>query len=220
MITSVSTTTDTTAAAAAMKKSIGMDKDDFLNLFIEQLKNQDPLEPTDSDELLSQLSQLTQVEQAYNTNTNLEKLLAAQNNTTSMSAVSFIGKSVTANGDSINFDGASAPSLSYSLGASASSVTITISDSSGNTVRTMQAGSQSSGNNSYTWDGKNDSGATVESGAYSFAVAGTTSGGSSVTTTTYTSGLVTGVSLSSDTPSLTIGAVSVPMTDVLSVLAV
>ena len=203
-----------------MKKSIGMDKDDFLNLFIEQLKNQDPLEPTDSSELLSQLSQLTQVEQAYNTNTNLEKLLVAQNNSSSMSAVSFIGKTVTANGNSINFDGSSASSLSYSLGTSADSVTITISNASGNIVRTVQAGAQTTGNNSYVWDGKDNSGAMVESGAYSFAVAGTTSGGTSVTTTTYTSGIVSGVSFSSDTPILTIGTVPVPMTDLLSVLAV
>ena len=90
MVNSVTSTTDTSAAAAAMKKSIGMNKDDFLKLFIEQLKYQDPLKPTDAEQMLSQLSQLTQVEQSYNTNTNLANLLTAQNNSNTMASVSFI----------------------------------------------------------------------------------------------------------------------------------
>lgn len=57
-------TTDTTAAAAAMKKSTGMNKDDFLKLFVTQLQHQDPLNPADSSEFIGQLAQLTQVEQA------------------------------------------------------------------------------------------------------------------------------------------------------------
>ncbi|WP_298272619.1 flagellar hook capping FlgD N-terminal domain-containing protein, partial [Geobacter sp.] len=61
-------TNDTTAAAAAMKQSTGLNKDDFLKLFITQLQNQDPLQPQDSSQFIAQLAQLTQVEQAYNTN--------------------------------------------------------------------------------------------------------------------------------------------------------
>ncbi len=44
MITNVTSTTDTAAADAAMKKSLGMNKDDFMKLFIAQLQYQDPLE--------------------------------------------------------------------------------------------------------------------------------------------------------------------------------
>ena len=126
MVNSVTSTTDTSAAAAAMKKSMGMNKDDFLKLFIEQLKNQDPLKPTDADQMLSQLSQLTQVEQAYNTNTNLTNLLAAQNNSNTMTSVSFIGKTVKANGNSASFDGASPSSLQFNLSVPTATATVAI----------------------------------------------------------------------------------------------
>ena len=64
MTTAVTGTTGatTTTAADAMKKELGMNKDDFLKLFVAQLQNQDPLAPQDPTEMLGQLAQLTQVE--------------------------------------------------------------------------------------------------------------------------------------------------------------
>ncbi|MBI5655316.1 MAG: flagellar hook assembly protein FlgD [Geobacter sp.] len=218
MITSVTSTTSSTASSS-MKEATGLDKDDFLKLFIEQLKNQDPLDPQDSSEFIAQLAQLTQVEQAYNTTTALQNLLAAQNNSSSLSSVSFIGKSITANGDGISFDGSSAAELQYNLEGAANSVTITISDESGAAVRTVTQSGLEAGDHSYTWDGKNSSGELVSAGAYTFAVSATSSSGVDVTATTYTTGLVDGVSLSDDTPALTLGAVSVPLTDVISIKA-
>jgi flagellar hook assembly protein FlgD len=47
---------------------------------------------------LLKLAQLTQVEQAYNTNSNLKNLLAQGNNGMALAAVSFIGKQVEAAG--------------------------------------------------------------------------------------------------------------------------
>jgi len=65
-------TSTTSTAAAQMKEKLGMNKDDFLKLFITQLQNQDPLAPQDPTEMLGQLAQLTQVEQAYNSTAALE----------------------------------------------------------------------------------------------------------------------------------------------------
>jgi len=217
MITSVTTSTDTTASAAAMKKSLGMNKDDFMKLFIAQLQYQDPLKPQDASAMLDQLSQLSLVEQSYNTNTALNNLLTAQNNSTSMSAVSFIGGTVKANGNALSFDGSSS-SIAYNLPSSADKVTISISNSAGKVVRSFEAGAQSSGDQSCTWDGKDASGTTLSPGAYTYSIRASASG-TSVTATTYTTGIVSGVSFSSDTPTLSVGSVSVPLTDVISVQA-
>lgn len=216
MITSVTTTTDTTATQAAMKDSLGMNKDDFMKLFIAQLQYQDPLKPQDASAMLDQLSQLTLVEQSYNSNTALDKLLTAQNNSNSLSAVSFIGGTVKANGNSINFDGSSSTALTYNISSSADTVTISVSDPAGKLVRSFDVLDQSSGDQSCTWDGKDSSGTTLPAGAYTFSVKASASS-QSVTSTTYTSGVVNGVSFSSETPTLTIGAISVPLTDVISV---
>ena len=51
-----------------------LDKNDFLNLFITQLQNQDPLNPKDGTEMASQLAQFNSLEQMMNINTALEQL--------------------------------------------------------------------------------------------------------------------------------------------------
>ncbi len=215
MVSTVTATTDTTAASAAMKKSLGMNKDDFMKLFIAQLQYQDPLKPQDPSAMLDQLSQLSLVEQSYNSNTSLNNLLAAQNNAISLTAVSFIGKDVKANGNSATFDGSTSTSLEFSLPLSASSAQISILDGAGRTVRTATLGSCNAGDNSFTWDGRDSSGALLPAGAYTFGIAATAANGASISATTYTTGRIDGIDLSGTTPRLTIGASSVALGDVI-----
>lgn len=220
MITNVTSTTDTTAAAAAMKKSTGMNKDDFMKLFIAQLQYQDPLKPQDPSAMLDQLSQLSLVEQSYNTNTSLNNLLTAQNNSQTMNSVSFIGKNVKANGNVAAFDGTTPASLQFNLSVPASSATVSITDASGRTVRTAAFGTLPKGDTTIAWDGRDNSGNLLPAGAYSFAVNATSANGAALAATTYTTGRIDGVNMSNGTPMLTIGAASVLLTDVISVTGV
>ncbi len=219
-MSSVGSTTDAPAATStqdAMKQDLGLNSSDFLTLFVAQLQNQDPLAPQDPSAMLSQLAQMTQVEQAYNTNTALQNLLTAQNNASAMNSVSFIGGVVKANGNAAAFDGTNAVPLQFNLSVPAASGTVTISDASGRTVRTASLGAQSAGDSSFTWDGKDNNGATLPAGAYTFAVNGTTADRSAVTATTYTTGRVDGVSFVNGVPVLTIGGFSVSLSDIVSV---
>jgi flagellar basal-body rod modification protein FlgD len=216
MVSTVTAATDPTAAATAMKKSLGMNKDDFMKLFIAQLQYQDPLKPQDPSAMLDQLSQLSLVEQSYNSNTALTNLLSAQNNSISLTAVSFIGKDVKANGNTTTFDGSTAASLEFSLPLAAASAQISIIDGSGHTVRTAALGSCNAGDNGVSWDGRDNSGALLPAGAYTFAINATTASGSAIAATTYTTGKIDGVNLSGSTPQLTIGATSVALSDVIS----
>ncbi|KAA0889745.1 flagellar hook assembly protein FlgD [Oryzomonas japonica] len=220
MVSSVTSTTNTSSASVQMQKDLGFTGQDFLKLFVAQLQNQDPLSPQDSSAFLGQLAQMSQVEQAYNTNTNLTSLLTAQNNATSMNSVSFIGKTVKANGNSVAFDGTSAATLQYNLAGASTSSTVTITDASGKTVRTATVAAQSAGDNTFTWDGRDSSGTLLPAGAYTFAVSSTSASGSAVTATPYTTGTVNGVAFVNGVPTLTIGSVSVALSDVLSVKGV
>jgi flagellar basal-body rod modification protein FlgD len=217
MITNVTSATDTTAANAAMKSSLGLSSDDFMKLFVAQLQNQDPLQPQDPGQMLDQLSQLTTVQQSYNTNTALNNLLTAQNNSATMNSVSFIGKNVIANGNTVAFDGTDQASLQYNISVPTASSTVTISDASGNVVKTATLGAQGAGNLTYAWDGTGNNGNLLPAGAYNFAVNATSASGAAIVATTYTTGLVTGVDMSGATPMLNIGAASVALTDVLGV---
>ena len=216
MIRTVAATTDTTAAAAAMKKSLGMNKDDFMKLFIAQLQYQDPLKPQDPSAMLDQLSQLSLVEQSYNSNTSLNNLLTAQNNSISLTAVSFIGKDVKASGNGATFDGSASTPLQFNLPLAATSAKVSIVDGSGRTVRTTDLGSCKAGDNSFAWDGRDSSGALLPAGAYTFSVTATAANGSSLSATTFTTGRISGVDLSGTTPKLKIGSTSVALSDVIS----
>lgn len=216
MISTVTASTDPTAAAAAMKKSLGLNKDDFMKLFVAQLQYQDPLKPQDPSAMLDQLSQLSLVEQSYNSNTALKNLLTAQNTSISLTAVSFIGKDVKANGNSVTFDGSTPAALEYSLQQSATSAQVSITDAAGRTVRTAALGAINAGDNSFSWDGRDSSGILLPAGEYKFSVTATTANGTSLAATSYTTGRIDGVDLSGSTPRLTIGATSVALADVIS----
>ena len=218
MITSVtSTTTDTAAADAAMKKSTGMNKDDFLKLFVTQLQNQDPLNPQDSSQFITQLAQLTQVEQAYNTNTNLQGMLNQGNSSMAMGSISMIGKQVEAQGSQVSLQSGSPATINFNLAQAANQVTVSVQDSTGATVKTISAGATGAGKGSVSWDGTSDAGSQLASGAYTFSVSAKDASGNAVTSTPLVKGTVTGVDLSGATPVLSIGAVQLNLTDVTSV---
>lgn len=54
-----------------------MNNDEFLQILIAQLQNQDPLNPTDSSQFVTELSQLTQVETLKNIQTDLDGMASA-----------------------------------------------------------------------------------------------------------------------------------------------
>jgi flagellar basal-body rod modification protein FlgD len=221
MITDVSgaAATGTAAADAAMKKSTGMNKDDFLKLFVTQLQNQDPLSPQDGTQFIAQLAQLTQVEQAYNTNTNLTNMLNQGGNSMTMASVSLIGKQVEAAGNQVNLQSGTASTVNFNLAQSASEVSVSVLDASGSVVKTLAGGAKGAGSGSVAWDGTNNAGTALPSGAYSFTVAAKDASGNSVTSTPLIKGKVDGVDMSGATPVLSIGNVKLNLTDVTSVNA-
>lgn len=74
------------------KNSASLNYDSFLKLLIAQMKNQDPTEPMDASEQMSQLASFSQVEQTIKTNTHLKSMLQAEALT---KAGDLVGKTIT-----------------------------------------------------------------------------------------------------------------------------
>ena len=215
--TDATSSTSTYSASAAMKQASGLNKDDFLLLFIKQLQNQDPLNPQDSSAFIAQLAQLTQVEQSYNANENLTKLLSAMEANQSLSAVSYLGKDVDALGSEVNYLAGTTPSLGIRLPQAASHVEISISDATGAIVRTINLGSTTAGDKTVSWNGLDGTGKQVPGGKYSWSVKGYNADGSSFDGTSLIHGSVDSVNFNNGTPVLTVGGIEIALTDVVKV---
>lgn len=170
-------------------KTLG--KDDFLKLFTMQLRFQNPLNPMDSTEFTSQLAQFSTLEQMNNINTRLGDLLVYQNSIQNTLATSLIGKDVRVSGDEVYLKDKA--EIIYSLSKDASKLKITIYDSNGKVVREIEKGRQSSGDNSYVWDGKDSGGNALPEGSYKFKVEAFDASGNPVDVTTMAYGTVTGI---------------------------
>ncbi|MCK1736066.1 flagellar hook assembly protein FlgD [Bradyrhizobium sp. 138] len=112
------------AGPTTTTSSSGVDYNTFLQLLIAQMKNQDPTNPMETSEYMSQFAQLSTVEQAMQTNAKLDALLSSQ----SLSqANGLIGKTV---------------SFTDSTGATFSGKVVSVSINSDGSIATLQDGTK------------------------------------------------------------------------------
>ncbi len=205
--------TASTTASAKSSSSDSLDVTDFYKLLIQQLQYQDPLNPVENTEFTAQLAQFSSLQALNDMKTSMDTLSLLQASTNNLQALSLIGRSVTAQGNIVNYAGTS-EALNFTLGDRAQSVTIKIYASDGDLVRTATMSNVEEGDAVYTWDGRDDEGITMEQGKYYFMVGATDYAGSSVSTTTYAKGEVTGVKYDSGDTYLTIGNKDVSLSDI------
>lgn len=192
-------------------------QDRFMTLLVTQMKNQDPLNPLDNAQVTSQLAQLSTVTGIDKLNTTLTALMGNYQASESLQAASMIGRSVLVPGSSLNLTNGKGL-LGIDLAAPADSVKLTIFDSSGKAVHSIDLGSQAAGVQPLQWDGATDSGGTAADGTYTFKVVAT-SGGQSVDATALSLGQVGSISTGTAGVKLNVlGIGAVNMTDVRQIL--
>ena len=187
----------------------------FLNLLVTQLKNQDPLDPLDTNEFTAQLVQFASVEQQIQQNANLEKLLNLQETSQVAAMVDFIGTTVEVTGDTVPLENGRAE-FTYALGVNATDVTVTIMNSSGLTVFVGE-GETGAGKHAFVWDGKSAGGVEQPDGAYTVVVGALDRAGNLLEVEQTVLGRVTGAGADDGAISLFLSDVTVSMDDVLSV---
>jgi len=204
-----------TTATALGRTRLAESFDTFLNLLTTQLKNQDPLSPLDSNQFTQQLVQMTGVEQQLATNDLLTKLVSNTANGLS-TAVSLIGKQVRAVSDDATLANGKA-SWVFKLDPGATDVKVEVLDDKGHVVQAQAIGSPKTGDNAFTWDGKDRSGNKLADGTYTLKVTARDSKGAAVPSTTYVDGLVTGVEQVDGSTLITVGGAKVSWDKVTTV---
>lgn len=182
-----------------------VDMDQFLTLFIAQMKNQDPLNPLDSAEFTSQLAQFTSVEQLYGMNDSLGEIKDTLNNQGNQQDVlGYIGRTVKTDDNTMQVDGGVIQPGAFDM-AGSGEVTVHVYDGQGLNVRTLYLGRQDKGEHEINWDGRDDKGDMVGNGTYTFEVSARDGSGNFIPVDTLISGKVTGVRYKNGQPYLMIG---------------
>jgi flagellar basal-body rod modification protein FlgD len=165
----------TSSSGTSKAKSAQDMQDNFLTMLTTQLQNQDPLNPMDNAQMTSQLAQISTLEGIQGLNTTLTSLLASYNTSQALQAAGAIGSNVLVQGSHLALASGQAQG-GVNLDSAATSVVVTIKDSTGKTVQTQELGKQSAGTVAFQWDGKDANGTQVADGNYTFSVEASASG--------------------------------------------
>mgnify|MGYP001110632456 CR=1 FL=1 len=150
----------------------------FLTLLVAQLKNQDPTNPLQNNELTSQLAQISTLSGIEKLNTTLGSISGQIDSSQSLQASSLVGHGVMIPGSTIlagksagsENDSVDTTPFGIELTQAADKVTATITDGNGKVIRTLNMGAQTAGVHTFTWDGTLTDGTTAVNGSYNVAI--------------------------------------------------
>jgi flagellar basal-body rod modification protein FlgD len=199
------------------KSKLDEDLNQFLNLLVTQLQNQDPLDPLDANEFTSQLVQFANVEQQIYQNSNLEKLLNLQETNQISQMVDFIGNRIEFSGQSLPVENGTAE-FTYTMPVGVREATINIANAAGINVYYADA-DLDPGKHSFTWNGQDKHGSQVPDGTYTLLVSAKDAFGKLISVEQYTVfGTVTGAGIDNGATQLFVGDdVNVDIDTILSV---
>lgn len=211
-----------TADAPVTTSSMGntsLGEDTFLLLLTTQLQNQDPSNPVSNEEFVAQLAQFSQLEELQGISSGLDALYMLDSSMNNAAMTNLLGQNVVATSDTFHYEGSGDKAIQYDADGVATSATLTISDADGHVVWSGDIGSLADGEGSYTWDGKDTSGAVVEEGDYTFSITATDADGETVDVTTLVEGVIDQMSFEGGSASPTIDGVSIDLGDILRLSA-
>ncbi|WP_420477225.1 flagellar hook assembly protein FlgD [Noviherbaspirillum sp. ST9] len=191
-------------------------QDRFMTLLVTQMKNQDPLNPLDNAQVTSQLAQLSTVTGIEKLNATMESLMGSYQASQQVAAANMIGHGVFVPGSSLELQDKKAL-LGLELTEPADKVVVTISDSTGKAVHTMDLGALKAGVHPLAWDGETAKG-DAPNGEYTFKVVATR-GNEKVEATNLSFGVVNSVTSNAQGVKLTLpGVGDFTMADVKQIL--
>lgn len=157
--------------ASNKKDQLLADRDAYLQLLLAQLKNQNPQNPADTNQMTQNIVAISQAEQSITTNEHLEKLVDMHIHSNRAAIVNYIGKEVEYDNSTQPLSFGSAK-YSFTLPEKAESMKISIIDNKGFVVRTIGVDDKwkQNGTHEIEWDGKNNKGERMPDGDYKISI--------------------------------------------------
>jgi flagellar basal-body rod modification protein FlgD len=198
---SVTTTGASSVSNAIDKTEIASNFTTFLQLLTTQLKNQNPLDPLDTNQFTQQLVEFAQVEQQMKSNDQLSSLISLEKSAVASTALAYVGATVVVDGSTSQLtNGAATWNLNVTKPSTAA---ITIKDSTGQNVFTGTM-AVNPGTQAFTWNGLGNDGRAWPAGAYTLTATAVDANNQSVAISTEVQATVDSVDLTQDPPQLLI----------------
>lgn len=202
----------------ATRGSSALGKDQFVKLLMAQLQNQDPTSPVDSQAFVAQLAQFSSLEQLQGVSSRLDALVLAQAASNQTQTATLVGKDVLFKTDAVELPAVGGTTVAGELAGKASSITVTITDADGKTVRTLTLGPADEGPIEIPWDGRDEAGVPLPEGEYKVKLAAADGEGKAVDISSRGKGRVAGVSFANGYPELMVDGRKVKLSDVLEIV--
>jgi flagellar basal-body rod modification protein FlgD len=186
--------------------SLGSNFNQFLQLLLTQVQNQDPTDPTNTDQFTTELVQFTGVQEQVNANTTLTSLMQLEQGSQVLQASGLAGHLATVHANQIALQN-SQGEVNFQ-GTAGQTIAIAIVNAAGQPIYDTTL-SATSGQNNWVWNGQDNSGNTVPDGAYYVAVQSQTANGGGAAVPYTITGEITGTSSNNGTTQLQLGALNV-----------
>jgi flagellar basal-body rod modification protein FlgD len=211
VVSAIKNVATSSTPAAAPTGQLG--KEDFLKLLVAELKNQDPMQPMDNNQMLSQSAAFSTVEQLQAIRQSLDASASGGAASSLAASTALVGRSVRATAATFTFAGATT-TLPFTLGTPVASTVAEISDTSGNVVARIPLGARAAGDQTFDLT-PGTIGRALPAGQYRYRILDNGSG--AIAALPAITGVVTGVSLDQGTPALVIGSRRISLGDVATV---
>jgi flagellar basal-body rod modification protein FlgD len=209
IISPVTSSIAATSTAGAVASTTGVDKNTiagnfqmFLTLLTTQLKNQNPLDPLDTNQFTQQLVQFAQVEQQLKQNEQLATLVALEKSAQATTALAYVGATVAVDGQTAALSNRQA-TWSFTVPKPVTA-TVTIKSATGQTAYSS-AYTMNPGLQNFVWDGRDNNGVQWADGNYTLSITAKDASGQVVSIASEVQGVVDSVDLTRNPPVLSIG---------------
>jgi flagellar basal-body rod modification protein FlgD len=202
-----------TAAASGVNSS--SQEDQFLQLLITQIQNQDPLNPMDNAQFTSQLTQLSSLDQLEMLNSNMEQNIMYSQSLNNTMMLGVVGHTATVPGSDVALTDGAASRNSITTGAGGTA-TVKILDEDGVEVTSFTE-AVTYGTNDIIWNGEDKNGDVMPDGTYTMEIDVVDSAGDALAFDSYMTGVVDSIRFENNTAVMNINGTDYYAAEILEI---
>ena len=158
-------------------------QNEFMKLMIAQMENQNPLEPQDNGEFISQLAEFSSLEEMQKISGSVDSFSPQFQSSQALQASAMVGRTVLVPASESPLDSNGSISGVVDLPKSTGSLNISVFNASGELVNQFNLGQQPAGTVPFVWDGTNSKGEQMPFDEYTIKAQASGSGESEQATT-------------------------------------